>query len=46
MPMAEKRKHGKVVIENSGTMEELEAAVNELCRAEKLGPGNRGTVKT
>jgi len=41
MPMEEKRKHGRIVIENSGTMEELEARVTELCRTEKLGPGNR-----
>ena len=48
MPMEEKRRHGTVVIENCGTLEELQEKVNELCKAEKLGPGNRdpGTVES
>lgn len=37
MPMEEKRKHGRIVIENSGTLEELKTRVDELCRAENLG---------
>ena len=41
MPMEEKRKHGRIVVENCGTLEELKARVEELCRAEKLGSGNR-----
>jgi len=41
MPMEEKRKLGRVVIENSGTLEELKTRVDELCREEKLGSGNR-----
>ena len=39
MPMEEKRKHGRVVIENCGTLEELKTRVDELCREEKLGSG-------
>jgi|SRR6185369_6267603 len=48
MSMEEKRRHGRIVIENCGTLEELKTRVDELCRAEKLGHGNRdqGTVKT
>jgi dephospho-CoA kinase len=34
MPMEEKRKHGRVVIENFGTIDELIARVDELCRTE------------
>lgn len=45
MPMEEKRKHGRIVIENSGTLEELKTRVNDLCRAEKLGSGNRDELK-
>jgi dephospho-CoA kinase len=36
MPMEEKRKHGRIVIENCGSIEELTAIVDELCRVEKL----------
>jgi len=41
MPMEEKRKLGRVVIENCGTLEELKARIDELCIAEKLGSGNK-----
>jgi dephospho-CoA kinase len=41
MPMEEKRNFGRIVIENCGTLEELQARVKEVCRAEKLGSGNR-----
>lgn len=34
MPVEEKRKFGRIVIENSGTLEELHSRVNELCRME------------
>lgn len=34
MPMAEKADHGRIVIDNCGTVEELEKKVLALCRAE------------
>ena len=48
MPMEEKRKLGRIVIDNHGTLEELQKKIDELCREEKLGSGNRDpeTVKS
>jgi dephospho-CoA kinase len=34
MPLAEKRRHGRVVIDNNGSLEELRVRVLELCRRE------------
>jgi len=39
MPMEEKVKHGRIVIDNRGTLSDLEKAVAELCRREL---GTRG----
>lgn len=41
MPMDEKRTYGRIVIDNSGSLEELKIRVMEICMAEKLVNENR-----
>jgi dephospho-CoA kinase len=45
MPMEEKRKLGRIVIENCGTLEELQARVDELCKVEFEGKGSVNSEK-
>ena len=45
MPMEEKRRHGRVVIENCGTLEELQEKVNELCKVEFEDKGPASSEK-
>jgi hypothetical protein len=47
MPMAEKRRFGKLIIDNNGTEAALEAKVMEICRQEfALGPEQGKSAKS